>query len=162
MTQAIRLRRVIIATLILTAALMTFPIGRQANAMSISGTATQATTTTTTTKTTATATKTAKTVCPVAWRKGTFYVKRLVRCAANFYGVSIDKALYVANRESNFHPRAYNSWSCAKGIFQHLCRYWPTRASSYGFRDWSAFNARANIMVTMRMVKRYGWSPWGG
>jgi soluble lytic murein transglycosylase-like protein len=152
MTQAIRPRRVIIATLILTAALMTFPIGRQAHAMSISG----KTTLTTTTNATST------TVCAVAWRKGTLYVKRLVRCAARFYGVSVDKALYIANRESNFRPRAYNSWSCAKGIYQHLCRYWPGRATTYGFRDKSAYNARANIMVTMRMVKRYGWSPWGG
>src|ERR671913_250073 len=60
-------------------------------------------------------------------------------------------ALHVASRESNFQPRAYNSYSGASGIFQHLRRYWPGRADSYGFGGWSAFNARANIMVTMRM-----------
>jgi muramidase (phage lysozyme) len=59
-------------------------------------------------------------------------------------------------------PTAYNSWSCAKGIYQHLCRYWPSRADAYGFDDWSAYNARANVMVTMRMVKHYGWGAWGG
>ena len=151
MTQAIRLRRVMIATLILTAALMTFPIGRQANALPISA-GTQ------TTNARSTSTK----LCSIDWRNGTFAVRKLVRCAARFYGVNVDKALYVANRDSHFHARAYNSWSCAKGIYQHLCRYWPSRASAYGFDNWSAFNARANIMVTMRMVRRYGWAPWGG
>ena len=48
----------------------------------------------------------------------------------------------------------------AAGIYQHLLKYWPTRAEDFGFRDWSAFNARANILVTMRMVKHYGWDPW--
>jgi len=71
-------------------------------------------------------------------------------------------ALYIADRESNFRPRAYNSYSGASGVFQHLRRYWGARADAYGFDGWSAFNARANIMVTMRMVHRLGsWSPWG-
>jgi hypothetical protein len=70
-------------------------------------------------------------------------------------------ALYVANRESKFHPNAYNPSGCA-GIYQHMLRYWPGRAAAYGFRGWSAFNARANIIVTMRMVNRSGWGPWGG
>jgi hypothetical protein len=43
-----------------------------------------------------------------------------------------------------------------------LCRYWPDRAYSYGFRGRRAYNARANIIVTMKMVRRYGWTPWGG
>jgi hypothetical protein len=146
MTKAIRLRRAIIATLILTATVTTLPLG-QANASPIVGS--KVTTSTT------------KRVCPVDWRKGRPYVKKLIRCAAHHYGVSADRAIYIARRESKFHPKAYNSWSCAKGIFQHLCKYWPSRAQTYGFDDWSAFNARANIMVTIRMVKRYGWGPWG-
>ena len=72
------------------------------------------------------------------------------------------EALAIANRESHFYPRAYNPWSGALGIYQHLRRYWPGRAAAYGFRGWSGFNARANIIVTMRMVRRLGnWSPWG-
>ena len=66
----------------------------------------------------------------------------------------------LRGRESMFDPDAYNAWSCAKGIYQHLCRYWPGRAYDYGFKGWSAFNARANIIVTMKMVRRYGWAPW--
>jgi hypothetical protein len=149
MTQAIRLRRALFATLILTAILTVFPIA-QGHAAPLQGSLLK----TTTTKST--------TLCPIDWRAGTGKVKDLIRCAARHFGVSRDKALYVANRESNFHPTAYNSWSCAKGIYQHLCKYWPSRADAYGYDNWSAYNARANIMVTMRMVKHYGWGAWGG
>jgi hypothetical protein len=145
MTQAIRLRRAILATLILTA-ILTGSSAATASAGTIEHTR---------------AARVSTKVCPVEWRKGPFFVKKLIRCAAHHYGVSADMALYVAHRESRFRPTAFNGYSCAKGIYQHLCRYWPTRASTYGFNDWSAFNARANIMVTMRMVRRGGWGPWG-
>ena len=52
-------------------------------------------------------------------------------------------------------------YSRAAGIYQHLRHYWPGRARVYGFRGWSAFNARANIIVTMRMVHRGGWGSAG-
>jgi soluble lytic murein transglycosylase-like protein len=100
-------------------------------------------------------------VCRIDWTEGRGAVERLVRCAARHFGVGVATALYVADRESKFQPRAYNRSSCAKGIFQHLCRYWPDRATDFGFRGWSAFNARANIMVTMKMVRKFGWEPWG-
>lgn len=101
-------------------------------------------------------------VCRIDWRRSAWHVRKLIRCAANHYDVGARKSLEIAYRESRYHPRAFNASSCAKGIFQHLCRYWPDRADAYGFDDRSAFNARVNIMVTMRMVKRFGWSPWGG
>jgi hypothetical protein len=103
-------------------------------------------------------------ICPIQWRRGPWYVRRLIVCAAHYYGVpgGSSEALYIADRESHFHPRAYNAWSGAMGVYQHLRRYWPGRAFAYGFRGWSGFNARANIIVTMRMVRRLGnWSPWG-
>jgi hypothetical protein len=101
-------------------------------------------------------------VCPIDWREGAWHVKRLIRCAASHYGLDANKAIYIAWRESRFRPTAYNVFGKAAGIYQHLVRYWPGRAAEYGFRDWSVFNARANIMVTMRMVRTYGWGPWGG
>ena len=143
MTKAIRLRRAFVATLILTAMLTVLPMP-QSSAM------------------TGHLSTTGKKVCRIDWREGRPQVKHLIRCAARHFGVSVDRAISIARRESRFHPRAYNSWSCAKGIYQHLCRYWPKRASTYGFDDRSAFNARANIIVTMRMVRHYGWAPWGG
>ena len=103
-------------------------------------------------------------VCQIDWRKGEWHVKQLIRCAEGRWHVpgGHSMALYVANRESEFRPKAYNGYSGASGIFQHLRRYWPGRADAFGFDGWSAFNARANIMVTMRMVHRVGsWSDWG-
>jgi hypothetical protein len=103
-------------------------------------------------------------ICPIDWQRGTWFVKKLIRCAASHYHVpgGAPHALYVAHRESRYNPRAYNAYSGALGIYQHLRRYWPGRANAYGFKGWSGFNARANIIVTMRMVKGAGWSPWGG
>ena len=103
-------------------------------------------------------------ICPIRWRLGPWYVRRLIVCAARYYRVpaGASKALAIADRESHFYPRAYNAWSGAMGVYQHLRRYWPGRAFAYGFRGWSGFNARANIIVTMKMVRRLGnWSPWG-
>ena len=107
----------------------------------------------------------ARIICPVRWRKGPRYVRRLVLCAARYYHVpgGPAKALAIATRESRLHPQAYNPSSGALGIYQHLRRYWPGRADAYGFRGWSGFNARANIFVTMKMVRQLGgWWPWGG
>jgi hypothetical protein len=142
MAQMIRnTRRALAATLILTAMLTIAPALRAPEASAY--------------------TYTPRKICQIDWRDGRWHVKKLIRCAARHWGVSPRMALYVADRESDFRPRAFNGSSCAKGVFQHLCRYWSGRAYRYGFKGWSAFNARANIIVTMKMVKRYGWSPWG-
>jgi hypothetical protein len=100
-------------------------------------------------------------ICNIDWRKGRWHVKQLIRCAAAHWHIpgGVETALAIADRESQFRPHAYNPSGCA-GIYQHMLRYWPGRASSYGFPGWSAFNARANIIVTMRMVKQAGWGPW--
>ena len=101
-------------------------------------------------------------ICNFDWHKGTWQVKQLISCAARYWKVpgGAHTALAIADRESHFHPNAYNPSGCA-GIFQQMLRYWPGRASAYGFAGWSAFNARANIIVSMRMVARGGWGPWG-
>ena len=99
-------------------------------------------------------------ICPIDWRQSTWHVKKLIRCAAEYYGIWPRKALYIAWRESRYRPSAYNEAGDAAGIYQHVLKYWPERAETYGFAGWSAFNARANIIVTMQMVRRIGWSPW--
>jgi len=104
-------------------------------------------------------------ICPIRWQRGPRFVRRLVLCAANYYHVpgGPAKALAIANRESRLNPRAYNASSGALGVYQHLRRYWPGRADAYGFRGWSGFNGRANVIVTMKMVRHLGgWWPWGG
>ena len=144
MTTMIRKCRTIIAASILTAVIMSFPAATTSQAM-IQRDARRAVTTK---------------ICPIDWRKSTWHVKQLIRCAASHHGVSTRTALYVAWRESRYRPSAYNAAGGAAGIYQHLLKYWPERAADYGFKNWSPFNARANIMVTMRMVRQYGWSPW--
>jgi hypothetical protein len=99
-------------------------------------------------------------LCPIDWRRSTWHIKQLIRCAASHYGIDEDQALYIAWRESRYQPTAYNEEGEAAGIYQHLLRYWPERAVDFGSADWSVFDARANILVTMRMVRRYGWEPW--
>lgn len=102
-----------------------------------------------------------KVICNYDWHKGTWQIKQLIRCAAEYWNVpgGESTALAIADRESEFRPNAYNPSGCA-GIYQHMLKYWPGRASEYGFPGWSAFNARANIIVTMRMVVQDGWGPW--
>jgi len=149
MTRAIRLRRAFVATLLLTA-IFSFPTA-QASAVTRDDGGSNL----------SAITGTMDTICRIDWRLGPRKVKKLIRCVAGYYGVNVDKALYVARRESRFDPKAYNASSCAKGLYQHLCKYWPTRADDYGFADWSAYNGRANVFVTIKMVRRYGWQPWG-
>src|SRR5262245_21226034 len=131
MKKAIRLRRVLIATLIVTAIMTAFPASQSMAA-------------------TGSLSKIPAKVCPINWRKDTRHVKGLIRCAARQAGGRGERVVSIPFREPRFPPLAYNRWSCARGVYQHLCRYWPSRARHYGFRDWSAYNARANIFVTMR------------
>ena len=144
MTTMIRNCRVLIAASLLTAVIMSFPQATRSEAMVQRD------------QTRIVSTK----ICPIDWRQSSWHVKQLIRCAASHHDVSTETALYVAWRESRYRPSAYNAAGGAAGIYQHLIKYWPDRAAEYGFKDRSVFNARANIMVTMRMVKVYGWDPW--
>lgn len=96
--------------------------------------------------------------------------RRVTTCA--FHAIvpaELGTALAVGFRESRFDPFAYNASSGASGLFQHLKRYWPGRRATYlQAREYpntwprvSPFNARANAILTARMVKRGGWGPWG-
>ena len=143
----IRKSRGLVAASILTAVIMSVPTATMSQAM---------------VQRDAHRTTGATPICPIDWRQSTWHVKQLIRCVAAYHGVNQEKALYIAWRESRYRPSAYNEAGRAGGIYQHLLRYWPERAADYGFDNSSVFNARANIFVTMRMVRRYGWTPWGG
>lgn len=74
-------------------------------------------------------------------------------------------ALYVANRESGFYAGATNSSSGACGIFQHIPSYWPGRYAAFSPGRWgsmgtSCYCGRTNIIVSVHMAMRGGWSPW--
>jgi Transglycosylase SLT domain len=103
-------------------------------------------------------------VCDYDWRAGTWHIKQLIKCAARRWDSpgTPDQAVAVADCESNLNPRAYSSSGYA-GLFQQSTRYWPVRADQWGQDDRSVYNARANIIVSVRMAHAAGsWSPWAG
>lgn len=92
-------------------------------------------------------------------------VQLTIQCATHKFGVSTVTAMSIADRESGFQASAYNDWSGACGVFQHLEKYWPSRLAEFRRRHpfWtlnsSCFNARSNVMVAIDMA-RHGWGPW--
>lgn len=100
------------------------------------------------------------TVCDIDWRIGKGHVKDLIKCAARRWKVpgGPNKALGVARCESGFNPKAYSNGNA--GVFQHRVVYWDGRARKYGFRGWSVYNGRANVIVSIRMAHAGGWGPW--
>lgn len=95
-------------------------------------------------------------------------VVQLVRCAVNRWPVSggLSMALCIVDRESSFWPWAYNA-SGASGLFQQMD--WANRVPYYLHRRWfpnhwqpGAFNARANVLLSIQMMHRGGLGPWGG
>ena len=146
MSYLTKLRRPLAAALILTALLAVSPLRSSAGAS---------------TTDTSRARVLRRSVCDYDWKRSTYQLKRLIRCAARRWNVNggPDKAVRVARCESRLDPDAYNSSGYA-GVYQQATRYWPTRARSYGFRDYSVYNGRANVIVSVRMAHRGGWSPW--
>ncbi len=103
-------------------------------------------------------------VCAYDWREGTWHIKQLIRCAARRWDApgSPDQAVAVARCESGLRPRAYNPNGYA-GLYQQSTRYWPPRANQFGQPDRSVYNARANIIVSVRMAAGSdSWSAWAG
>ena len=100
-------------------------------------------------------------ICSYDWSKGTWQLRQLVKCAARHWHVAggPHKAVSVAKCESRLNPKAYNPGGYA-GVFQQSTHYWPGRARAYGFRRWSVYNGRANIIVSVRMAHSEGWGPW--
>ena len=52
------------------------------------------------------------------------------------------------------------------GVYQHAARYWPARVRALAPTAWakplgpSAFNARSNVVVALRMAHAGGWGAW--
>ena len=100
-------------------------------------------------------------------------VAALIGCAVRRWDVDggLSKALDVAQCESGLWPWAVGGDNL--GVFQHKARYWAGRVHALLRREWfyqlrdgkpdtipSAFNARANVLVAIRMVHGGGWGPW--
>ena len=104
-------------------------------------------------------------------------VSDLITCVERRWPVpgGIQKALEIAWRESNLlwfaaNPsrEACNSGWGSCGVYQHLGRYWPSRVKQYLRPEWFPktwpdvpwSNARANVIVAIRMAHSGGWCPW--
>lgn len=104
-------------------------------------------------------------------------VSDLIDCAVRRWPVpgGLQKALYIAQRESgllwwaaNPAREACNSGWGSCGVYQHLARYWPARVRKYLQPEWFPhtwpdvpwWNARANVIVAIRMAHSGGWCPW--
>ena len=87
---------------------------------------------------------------------------RLITCAADTWTVpgGADRALCIATRESGLIPTASSPNGEYLGLFQHSAKYWPARYDEWTKVAWtlrrSAFNARTNAIVTIRMVHGIG------
>jgi hypothetical protein len=163
MTTLTRYRRSFAAALMLTLLLTAAPLISAAGASTGDTTSNGSTSSSTSSTTTdgTTARMLSRRICDIDWRRSTYQLKRLIRCAARRWDVAggPDKAVAVARCESRLNPRAYNPGGYA-GVFQQATKYWPSRATTYGFRDYSVYNGRANVMVSVRMAHRGGWGPW--
>jgi len=115
--------------------------------------------------------------CAVHWRRAWVEegdvrpIRRLIRCAARRWPVpgGPEAALEVARCESGFRPDAYADGDAGAyaGVYQHRLAYWPARARSLLRPAWfggravpSAYNARANVVVAVRMAHASGWGAW--
>jgi hypothetical protein len=87
---------------------------------------------------------------------------RLITCAAEVWTVpgGADRAVCIATRESGLTPTASSPKGRYRGLFQHSAKYWPGRYEEWTKAGWdlrrSAFNARTNAIVTIRMVHGIG------
>lgn len=82
-------------------------------------------------------------------------VRQIITEAANRHGISVERALRIANCESGFNPSAVNrnyyENGNPSGLYQHISGYWPNRAAKYGYAGASVFDPVANANVTMAM-----------
>lgn len=94
-------------------------------------------------------------------------VRLTIECAVARWSVygGLSKALSVAECESGLNAQASNGGAYL-GVYQHSARYWPARQNALNPPAWdkaiaeSAFNARANVVVAIRMAHGSGWGAW--
>lgn len=78
-----------------------------------------------------------------------------------FKAEDVNLALRVMGCESGGNPWADNPYSSASGLFQHIMRYFPSRAAAAGFPGGSVWDPETNIAASAYL--RYsngGWRDW--
>jgi hypothetical protein len=93
---------------------------------------------------------------------------RLIECATDRWevGGGSQRAICVADAESDLSPQMTSTNGDYVGLFQHLADAWPDRYDAWTLPRWnlneSALSGRTNTIVTIRMVNADGWGPWRG
>ena len=77
-----------------------------------------------------------------------------------FEADQVDTALRVMACESGGDPDAKNPNSSASGLFQHLAKYWNSRATAARFPGASVFDPEANIAASAWLQRNHGWYHW--
>jgi hypothetical protein len=86
-------------------------------------------------------------------------VRGMIGGLSRRYGHSVTKAVSVARCESGLRPRARSAYY--GGVYQQAFSYWPGRARRFGHPGKSIFDPYANIDVSLKMARAYGWGHWG-
>ena len=74
---------------------------------------------------------------------------------------SVDRALRIAWRESNYRNDVYNG-SCCYGVFQINARSHRGRLAARGLTTSALFDPKVNIEIALEIFQEQGWGPWGG
>lgn len=100
---------------------------------------------------------------------------QLIRCAIARWPVpgGLNKALDVAYCESGDNLWPWAHYMGSLGVFQQNGKYWQSRVNTYLKPEWfpgrwnrihkvpeGAYNARANVLVSIQMAHKSGWGPW--
>lgn len=80
---------------------------------------------------------------------------------ASFLPEDVDRALNVIRCESGGDQYAANPRSSARGLFQHLGKYWPSRVAAVGMAGADIFDVEAQFAVAAWLVyQQGGWGHW--
>ena len=80
----------------------------------------------------------------------------------HFLAGDVEKGLAVIACESSGNPLAASKVSTAKGLWQHLGRYWKLRARQSGIKGASIWDPEASTVVAAWLVYHTGnsWDHW--
>jgi LysM repeat protein len=72
-----------------------------------------------------------------------------------------ERALAIAQRESNLQPSALSGSKCCYGLFQIYYRWHTTWLPQVGITSSAQmFDPRLNAAAAYRLYQRNGWGPW--
>lgn len=96
-------------------------------------------------------------------------VRHLVACSVRTWPVpgGFPMAWCISGREAGPYRWPWSDSASSKGVFQQNAAYWDARARMWWERRWlpgawppNVFNARQNVIVSIRMAHAGGWGPW--